>query len=132
MEELRRQTLWKKRQLSENALYPYQWVINYTDGSAIAQFDGLRRNTSRDIDKARVRNMIILNHPASPIVVEPPFPSPPDEVIIKCTVDMDMRLGQEPKVASWVCKFGYRYRAEFYYLIMDPFTHRVWTTDVDD
>lgn len=104
---------WLARRASGNPIFPYQWVARYSDGSALSQFDVLKRHNSRDIDLSRVTELVILNHPASPLVV-PAHLGRPHEVIVKAEVEMDLIVGTNQRNYRVTYLFGFRYGVEKY------------------
>lgn len=118
---------WLARQASGNPLFPYTWIAEYHgapfglgSGGRLKQFDVDGYHTSFDIHRARLKRLLILNHPLSPIDLPVPFDRPPDEIIMKARVDLDMELGSKEIVARRVsCFFGYRYGADKFLLEID-------------
>lgn len=109
---------WQGRKLSGNPIFPYTWVARYADGSTLPQLDALKIRNSRDIDLGRVTELIILNHPGSPLVV-PAHLGRPHEVIVKAEVEMTNIVGTDEWNYLVAYFFGFRYGKEKYMMEID-------------
>lgn len=142
--------LWKERQASENAVHPYTWVAVYNDGTHLKQFEMNKAHNSLDIDKKKLKALVVMNHPMSPIQIVPPYSSAPTEVVIKATVALSYKIGmvdmkRHSEKASAKYKFGFKYRRpqifggasgklveEIYLLVIDAGTGEVYKTNRDE
>ena len=117
---------WRRRMASGNPLYPYTWVAEYHPAflglgpsGRLKQFDVDGYHTSLDIQKARLMRLLIMNHPLSPIELPVPFDRPPDEIVMKARVDLEMDLGGKVVGRKVSRIFGYRYGEDKYLLEID-------------
>lgn len=117
---------WLARMASGNPLHPYTWVAEYQDaafgfgppGGRLKQFDVDGYHTSRHIDRVRLKRLLILNHPRSPIDLPVPH-GPPDEVVMRARVDLEMDLGGTIVGRKVSCFFGYKYGEDQFLLEID-------------
>jgi hypothetical protein len=106
-------TNFNRRIFEQNPLYPYSWEARYEGGGRLRQFDFDGHHWSTEIDKTKVKALVILGHPISPIVFEKPqhlAKVSPDEVIIEAQVSLEVPAGGVQPVNRIVrCYFGYVY-----------------------
>ena len=114
-----------------NPIAPYFWEAQYATGH-LRQWDRDGWHTSRDIDRAQLRRLVITGHPASPIVVELPVPPPPlgmapDEVLVRATTELQATLevgsGPPALTASRWTFVGVRYGTQAWVCQIDPAAH---------
>lgn len=119
-----------------NPVYPYAWEARYLgyddrtpESFRLRQFDHDGAHWTREIDRARIRSLVILGHPASPIELWTPYPPPPlgpppDAVIVKAVVDHQFTVGGgNGNRAHDVLRFyffGFRYGADDFLVGIDP------------
>ena len=133
---------WKARQASLNPIYPYTWVAVYNDGTYLQQFEMDKAYNSLDIDRSKLKSLVVMNHPISPIEIVVPYPSPPTEVVIKATVGVSYKLGMQTmqkhsEKITTKYKFGFKYRLpqaeeEVYLVVIDLATGEVYKTNRDE
>jgi hypothetical protein len=133
-----------KRILHANPLEPYSWAAEYppTKGGrgrpvVFKQFSASTGyHYAREIDRLRLKRLVILGHPHSPIYCNPISSlGPPDEVLIGAHNFMQMENGIiDPKsgLSGWKDKvsipyFGFRYGADQYLteIMPDQTVHKV-------
>ena len=105
---------WAARLRSGNPLWPYRWVARYRGGGRLCQFDVDGYHKSTDIDRARLEELRVEGpHPFAPFVLPVPPGRPPDEVLLKVQIDVNMELGTN-QIREHVAEFffGYAYRVE--------------------
>jgi hypothetical protein len=125
---------------SNNPVEPYLWEARYQGYDdrhdrhprrfrlRQQDFDGW--HTSREIDRARLRSLVIWGHPGSPIELGLPQPPPPDgplvdEVLVQATTDLreTIEVGEQRiEYLTW-CFFGFRYGGLRHFLQIDPAGH---------
>jgi hypothetical protein len=121
-----------QRIASPNPCHPFLWEARYEKGR-LKQWDFDGWKASRDIDRRRLRSLVIHGHPASPIELHLPYaPWPegpaPTEMIVQATTDIresvELGTGQKrTEVATW-CFFGVRYRPDEAHVVqLDPHGH---------
>lgn len=110
-----------------NAIAPYTWEAEYRGGGRLKQFDVDGYHKSLEIDRLRIRALIIHRHPSGPIRIEVPGdqPGPPDDVRIQATTAITMGASTGHAVTFW---FGYRYGTQWYLVGIDSWG-RVFTSD---
>lgn len=103
-----------------NPIAPYRWEARYAGGGRLRQFDVDGWHSSREIDRARIEALVILGHPASPIVLSRPYADRiPDEVLVSAQTDLVQTLGQGITDRHVVFFFGYRFGAEEFLVRID-------------
>jgi len=103
-----------------NPIAPFAWEARYRGGGRLRQYDVDGRHTSREIDRARIESLVILGHPASPIVLPRPEPDRiPDEVLVLAQTDLVQTLGQGITDRRVIFVFGYRYGPTRYLVTID-------------
>lgn len=106
-------------QRSQDPFHPYKWVARYSDGTTFSQFEMDQSRTSKDIDLNRVTELLVLNHPVSPLVVFAQL-GRPDEVITETKVDMTPVVGSDEWNYFIVAHlFGFRYGTEKHVIRID-------------
>jgi hypothetical protein len=86
-------------------------VARYRGGGRLCQFDVDGYHKSTDIEKDRLEEIAITGpHPLAPFILPVPPGRPPDEVVLKVQVDVNMELGAT-KIRDRVVEFffGYAY-----------------------
>jgi hypothetical protein len=112
-----------------NPIAPYRWTAEYDTGRLL-QCDVDGWHTSRDIDRARLRALVVLGHPDSPITLPVPRPAlTPDEVLVRATTELQAthEVGGTAEALSahrWTF-LGLRYGPEAWVLQIDPAGHLV-------
>jgi hypothetical protein len=124
-----------KRIEHKNPLHPYSWQANYINGGRMKQFDFDGYHHAIEIDRSKIKELVILGHPDSPINLPLPYADrAPDEIIIKaqCDIAFTVELGtaeREQNVRSR-CFFGFRYGNEKFLVLIDP-SGKVMKTNSD-
>jgi len=110
-------------------MFPYRWIARYEGGGELKQFDVDGYHFSREIDRGRITELIVVGHPTSPIKIPRLWKSserPLDEVVIKAQVDIEYELGTKNIVRRKVkYHFGYRYGQELFLMQIDD-DGKVW------
>lgn len=112
-----------------NPIAPYQWEARYATGR-LRQRDGAGWHTSREIDRGQLQALVLLGHPASPVVLPMPRPDRPvDEVLIRATTELSITPGNATAADARRWTFlGLRYGGEAWVLQIDPAAHLVTYT----
>jgi hypothetical protein len=115
-----------------NPIAPYRWAAQYATGRLL-QCDVDGWHTSREIDRAQLRALVVLGHPDSPITLPVPRPAQiPDEILVRATTELQatQALGgaAEPLTAQRWTFLGVRYGSEAWVLQIDPAGHLVTRT----
>ena len=111
-----------------NPIAPYRWEARYALGR-LCQLDVDGWHTSREIDRQRLRTLVVLGHPDSPISLPVPYPTAPDEILIRGTTDLHATMesgtgARSLRTARWVF-VGVRYGADAWVIQLDPHGHVV-------
>ena len=112
------------RRAPVNPIAPYRWEARYELGRLL-QLDVDGWHTSREIDRQRLRTLIVHGHPDSPIQLAMPSANPPDEIIVRATTDLRATLGTGETAmtaARWVF-VGVRYAGHAWVVQLDPAGH---------
>lgn len=116
-----------------NPIAPYRWEAQYDTGRLL-QCDVDGWHTSRDIDRTRLRALVVLGHPDSPITLPVPRPAlVPDEVLVRATTELQARReldagpGATLTAQRWTF-LGLRYGPQAWVLQIDPSGHLVTRT----
>jgi hypothetical protein len=115
-----------------NPIAPYRWEAVYASGR-LRQCDVDGWHTSREIDRTRLRALVVLGHPDSPITLPVPRPAwTPDEVLVRATTELQAtheRVGESPALTAQRWTFvGLRYGRAAWVLQIDPGGHLVTRT----
>ena len=115
-----------------NPIAPYRWEAQYPTGRLL-QCDVDGWHTSREIDRTRLRALIVLGHPDSPITLPVPRPAvAPDEVLIRATTELQATHALDAAPGSLTAHrwtfVGLRYGLEAWVLQIDPAGHLVTRT----
>jgi hypothetical protein len=116
-----------------NPIAPYRWEARYATGR-LCQCDVDGWHTSREIDRTRLRALVVLGHPDSPLTLPVPRPAwIPDEVLVRATTELQAthelgRGGAGVLTAQRWTFVGLRYGTQAWVLQIDPAGHCVTTT----
>lgn len=108
------------RRRDPNAIAPYRWEAEYSDGTIVRQFDpivGFQASTV--IEAARTVALRILGH-AQPLRLMRPYTDrAADEIRIQASTDVSLGVDGQTMALQVVRWFGFRYGVRWWLLRID-------------